>query len=317
MATEIKYDIIILRSSMPRNIRSVDELTTDELRRLLIEKRRSERQSRLDQYRRTGRIISVEPAPTTPELTELQSQSLEEPAERHPARRRQRRKWMSSLLVGIEVIAVIGLVFILFTIASIIRNMNRVEASPASISTTPTALISAVILPSGHTSPDAPGGAQPNYAEIPENLRAPVQTMAELPIPTAGPESAQHLRIPRIGVDQDIVPGDNWEQLKKGIGQHAGSVNPGQNGNIILSAHNDIYGETFRYLDQLANGDEVYIRTNQREYTYVVDQIQIVDPNRVDLLSQTQEPILTLISCYPYKKDTQRIVVVAHLLETP
>jgi sortase A len=295
----------------------VDELTVEELRQLLIEKRRSERQSRLDQYRRTGRIISVEPPPSTPELTDLQSKSLEEPMERHPARRQQRKKWMDRLLTGIEVIAVIGLVFILFTIASIIRNMNKVEASTSNISTTPTAIISAIVLPSGHTSPDAPGGAQPNYSEIPENLRAAVQTMAEMPVPTAGPESGQHLRIPKIGVDQDIVQGDGWEQLKKGIGQHAGSVNPGQKGNIILSAHNDIYGETFRYLDQLASGDEVFIRTSQREYTYVVDQVQFVDPNRVDLMSQTPESILTLISCYPYRKDTQRIIVTAHLLETP
>lgn len=300
-----------------RKIRSVEDLTVEELRQLLIEKRRSARQSRLDQYRKTGRIISIEPPPSTPKLTDLQSSSLDEPVARHPGRRQQRKKWMDGILVAIEVIAVIGLVFILFTIASIIRNMNRVEASTGSSSVTPTAIISAIVLPSGHTSPDAPGGAQPNFSEIPENLRAAVQTMAELPVPTAGPESAQHLRIPKIGVDQSIVQGDGWEQLKKGIGQHAGSVNPGEKGNIILSAHNDIYGETFRYLDQLSPGDEVFIRTSRREYTYVVDQIHYVDPNRVDLMSQTPESILTLISCYPYRKDTQRIVVVAHLLETP
>lgn len=236
---------------------------------------------------------------------------------RHPGRRQQRKKWMDGLLTAIEVVAVIGLVFILFTIASIVRNMNKVEASTGSLSTTPTAIISAIVLPSGHTSPDAPGGAQPNYSEIPENLRAAVQTMAEMPVPTVGPEGAQHLRIPRIGVDQSIVQGDGWEQLKKGIGQHAGSVNPGEKGNIILSAHNDIYGETFRYLDQLSPGDEVFVRTSRREYTYVVDQIHYVDPTRVDLMSQTPESVLTLISCYPYRKDTQRIVVVAHLLETP
>jgi len=105
--------------------------------------------------------------------------------------------------------------------------LNRVEASTNPV-TTPTAILSAIVLPSGHTSPDAPGGAHPNYSEIPENLRAAVQTMAEMPVPTAGPESAQHLRIPRIAVDQDIVQGDGWEQLKKGIGMHIGSVNPGQ-----------------------------------------------------------------------------------------
>lgn len=259
----------------------------------------------------------MEPLPVAPGLDDLQTKGLDEPVERHPGRRHQRKKVMDRFLTIIEIVAVVSLVIILFTIASLIRNMSKVEATPSNVSTTPTAIISAIVLPSGHTSPDAPGGAQPNYSEIPENLRAAVQMMAQLPAPTAGPQSAQHLRIPKIGVDQDIVQGDGWEQLKKGIGEHEGSVNPGEKGNIILSAHNDIYGETFRYLDQLAPGDEVFIRTNQREFTYVVDQTQYVDPGRVDLLSQKPEPVMTLISCYPYRKDTQRIVVIAHLLETP
>ena len=46
---------------MARN-RSIDDLSVDELRQLLIEKRRSERHKRLDHYRRTGRGIMVEPA---------------------------------------------------------------------------------------------------------------------------------------------------------------------------------------------------------------------------------------------------------------
>lgn len=309
--------ILHSRNQILRKVRSVDELTVEELRQLLIEKRRSERQSRLEHYRKTGRIINVEPVPASPELDNLQSKSLEEPVERHTGRRKQRKKVMDRFLTIIEVVAVISLVIILFTIASLIRNMSKVEATTSNISSTPTAIISAIVLPSGHTPPDAPGGAQPNYSEIPENLRAAVQMMAQLPVPTAGPQSAQHLRIPKIGVDQDIVQGDSWEQLKKGIGEHEGSVNPGEKGNIILSAHNDIYGETFRYLDQLSSGDEIFIRTSQREFTYVVDQTQYVDPGRVDLLSRTPEPVLTLISCYPYRKDTQRIVVTAHLLETP
>jgi hypothetical protein len=47
---------------VPRN-RSAQDLTVEELRQLLIEKRRSERQKRLDHYRRTGRVIMVEPTP--------------------------------------------------------------------------------------------------------------------------------------------------------------------------------------------------------------------------------------------------------------
>ncbi len=297
----------------------MEDLSVDELRQLLIEKRRSQRQTRLDAYRRTGRIISVEMPAAPPELEALQTHGLDDPVpEPEKTRRPKKKRGMETLLVIVEVIAVISLIFILFTVANLLRTLSSTnEVAANTVSGTPTAIISAIVLPSGHTPPTSPGGPQPNYNEIPEHLRAAVQTMAEIPVPTPGIEQAQYIRIPAISVSQVIVQGDGWEQLKKGVGQHIGSANPGEDGNLVLSAHNDIYGETFRRLDELRPGDEIYIRTSQREYTYVVDQVQIVDPLRVDLMAQTPEAVVTLISCYPFQQDTQRIVVTAHLLVTP
>jgi sortase A len=39
-----------------------------------------------------------------------------------------------------------------------------------------------------------------------------------------------------------------------------------------------------------------------------------VKPDKVSLMDQTSEAIVTLISCYPYLVDNQRIVVVAKLV---
>ncbi|MCX8026013.1 MAG: sortase, partial [Thermanaerothrix sp.] len=86
-------------------------------------------------------------------------------------------------------------------------------------------------------------------------------------------------------------------------------------GNIVLSAHNDIFGEIFRDLDKLKPGDQVILYSNQRAYVYIVQQTQIVEPTRVEVMAPTQEPIVTLISCYPYMVDNQRIVVTARLQE--
>ena len=210
-------------------------------------------------------------------------------------------------------VAVISLVFILFTIATIIRNMNKVEASTSNISTTPTAIISAIVLPSGHTPPDAPGGAQPNEAEIPAHLLPLYQSMSNIPIPTPGVEQAIQLQIPAITVDAPVVQGDGWEQLKKGVAQHIGSANPGESGNVVFSAHNDVYGELFRNLDQLKPGDQVMLYTQQRQYVYVVDRTEIVEPTTVEVMASTGAPTVTLISCYPYLVDKQRIVVFARL----
>jgi sortase A len=170
------------------------------------------------------------------------------------------------------------------------------------------------VLPSGHTPPDAQGNTRPNLDEIPAHLQPMVQSLANLPVPTAAPDQAIRIQIPAITIDAPVVQGDGWEQLKKGVGQNlASSVNPGQNGNIVLSAHNDVYGELFRYLDKLTAGDEVILYTQQRQYVYVVDRTAIVEPTAVEVMASTGSPTVTLISCYPYLKDKQRIVVFGRL----
>jgi sortase A len=197
------------------------------------------------------------------------------------------------------------------------RDFNRESASALAQPTlTATPLVMAVVLPSGHTPPDARGNTQPNEAEIPEHLRPMVQSLANLPVPTPGPEQAIRIRIPALNVDAPVVQGDSWEQLKRGVGQHLGSVNPGQPGNLVLAAHNDVYGEIFRSLEKLQSGDQVILYTQQRQYTYVVTNTAIVEPAQVEVMAPTTEATVTLISCYPYLIDNQRIVVFAKL-QTP
>jgi sortase A len=200
---------------------------------------------------------------------------------------------------------------------SILRTLNQEVADSIQQPTAqPTALITAIVLPSGHTPPNAPNGAQPNEAEIPEHLRPLVQSLANIPIPTPGLKQAIRIQIPALNVDAPVVQGDGWEQLKKGAGQHIGTPDPGENGNIVLSAHDDIFGEIFRYLDRLKPGDTVILYTNQRQYTYVVTGTQIVEPTRVEVMAPTPNAAVTLISCYPYLIDNQRIVVSA-VLQNP
>jgi sortase A len=298
--------------------RTVDELSIDELRQVLMERQREARQERLRRYRKTGRLMRVEPPRRPATLDEMRSEAL--PDEAQVARREKPktalRRWMDRLLLLVELAAVAGLVLLVFNGASLLSSLNQeVAASLEQPTLTPTAVFMAVVLPSGHTPPNAPGGAQPNDAEIPEHLRPLVQSIPDLPVPTSSPMQAVRIQIPSIQVDAPVVQGDGWEQLKKGVGQHLGTPNPGQNGNIVLSAHNDVFGEIFRYLDQLKEGDEIVLFTSERTFTYAIQQTQIVEPTRVEVLAQTSEPIVTLISCYPYLVDNQRIVVVASLQE--
>jgi sortase A len=295
---------------MPRR-KAPEELSVEELRRLLIEKRRGARRERLEHFKRTGRVVDVAPdvlaaIPVVDTLEESSDQS------HVPASKRQ--KVMDRVLLGVEILAVMGLVGVLISGLGILRDLNKEVASALIQETlTPTPLVMAVVLPSGHTPPDAQGNTRPNLDEIPAHLQPMVQSLANLPIPTAAPDQAIRIQIPGIKIDAPVVQGDGWEQLKKGVAQKIGSANPGQNGNMVLSAHNDVYGELFRYLDKLAPGDQVILYTQQRQYIYVVDRTAIVEPTAVEVMASTGNPTVTLISCYPYLVDKQRIVVFARL----
>jgi sortase A len=299
---------------MPRR-KYPEELTIDELRQLLVEKRRKTRQEHLDRFRRTGRVVTLASDLETTSLEHLHAGITEAVVEEQPLPW-WKRGWriFDRALVLIEVLAVVGVVFVLLSGWEILQGLNDEYSQvliPATF--TPTPLIGAVVLPSGHTPPDSPGGARPNEAEIPEHLRPLVQAVADIPAITPSPAQAIQIQIPAINVDAPVVLGDGWEQLKKGVGQHIGSVNPGQAGNLVLSAHNDVFGEIFRHLDELQRGDEVTVYTAQRAYVYVITKTLIVEPTQVSLLAPTSNATLTLISCYPYLVDNQRIVVQAVL----
>jgi sortase A len=292
---------------------SPEDLSADELRWLLVEKRRMARLQRLDRFRRTGRVVRIAPDQAGASLESLRAGTLVDEASA-PAGPTRRRRALDAFLLLVEIAAVVGFLFVVFNGLSVIRELNREVASALVQPTlTPTPLIVAAVLPSGHTPPNAPGGARPNDAEIPAHLRPLVQSLANLPVPTPGPEQAVRLQIPAIEVDAQVVQGDGWEQLKQGVAQHLGTADPGEKGNVVLSAHNDIFGEIFRDLDQLKPGDPVLLYTNQRAFTYEVVDIRIVEPSEVSVMGDTAEPTATLISCFPYLIDDQRIVVIARL----
>jgi len=298
---------------VPKKV-SAEDLSVEELRRLLVEKRRHVRQDRLERFRQTGRVVTLVSDAEPVDLENLHTSASTEDSEVVPQKHSRPKRVLDALLLVIEISAVLGLLFVLFNGLEVIRNLNKQVAEALVQPTlTPTPLIVAVVLPSGHTPPNSTGGARPNDAEIPEHLRPLVQSLASVPVPTQGPEQARRIQIPALAVDAPIVQGDGWEQLKKGVGQHIGSADPGEKNNMVLSAHNDVFGEIFRDLNKLKTGDQVILYTSQHAYTYVVTGSQIVEPNQVDVMGPTPDAVVTLISCFPYMVDKQRIVVTARL----
>jgi sortase A len=276
----------------------------EELEQILAIKKREEREARLRKFRATGRAgnANVLEAVTPPPIPKPKSWGT---------------RIFNGVLLIVEIGAVIGLLYVLINSATVLQTLNKevsqALAQPALPTPSPTPLISAVVLPSGHTPPNAPGGAQFNLAEIPDNLRPLVQSLPAIVIPTSSPKQAIRMVIAAIDKDAPVVQGDSWEQLKKGIAQHLGTADPGQPGNMVVSAHNDIFGEIFRELDRLKPGDEVQVFTASQKFTYRISGTRLVPPTEVNVMNPTVSPTLTLISCYPYLVDTQRIVVFAEL----
>jgi len=308
----------VSREHRPREHRPADELSLDELEAVMRRKRIEARQARLQRFRASGRALPEAPDVVTETMEPESDSEWEAPARRRRARPERSRSVFSQVLLLVEVAAVAGFAYVLVSGFGVLRELNQaVDQTLAGPSPQPTPLITAVVLPSGHTPPTTPGGARPNEAEIPEHLRPLVQSMGEIAVPTPGPEQARSIFIPALWNDAaPVVQGDGWEQLKKGVGQHVGSTNPGLAGNVVLSAHNDIFGELFRDLERLKPGDEITLSTASHDYLYRVTGSKITEPTDVSAMEATSRPTLTLISCYPYLIDTERIVVFAELAES-
>ncbi len=285
--------------------RSVDDLSITELEQIIKIKKQRAREERLRQFRKTGRALQAQVAEKHPE-------------DWTPPRRRLRLGRLTSRALWLlEVTAVAGLVYLAYDFWQAREMINEEVQEVISAEKVPTAMptpiITALVLPSGHTPPTDPDGARPNDAEIPENLRPLVQSLPAVVIPTPGPRQATRIVIPAINVDAPVVQGDAWEQLRRGVGQRVGTASPGQNGNLVVSAHNDIFGEIFRYLDKLVPGDIITIYTMGERFNYVITGSDVVDPTAVEVMKPTSSPTATLISCYPYLVDNKRIVVFAEL----
>ena len=335
--------------------RKLEDLSVEELEKALLIKRRQSRLERFQRLSHEGRSANeallgqdaplVSPV-VSPALSTSWSKSppiaapgfqtatvqplrglfgLRQASPESPQKRSHAKKVRDGLLLGLEVVALLGLVGVLVASYFNLKELNS-EVSLAQRSAlqqelpTPTVApppITLNRLPGGHTPPTSPGGAAP---DVPLHLQQWVQTSATgasaVPIevkPTV--KSPTRIVIPKINVDAPIINGVSWEDLKQGVGHLPGSANPGERGNLYLAAHNDIFGEIFRYLDKLEVGDEYFIYAGEQKFRYVVKEKRIIAPTDVEVMLPTTEPVATLQTCYPYLIDSHLIVIIGELAE--
>ncbi|MFN8442026.1 MAG: sortase [Caldilineaceae bacterium] len=169
----------------------------------------------------------------------------------------------------------------------------------------------------------------PPEPEIP----VPPITVPILAAPAAQAAVPTRLMIPAIRSDIPIVElgwsstqddagriFSEWDVADYAAGWHKSSAMAGQNGNVVLSGHNNIKGAVFRELDQLKKGDEIDLWANGKEFTYHVDKVLIVPEKyatanqrrkNAQWIAPTPDSRLTLVSCWPRDDNTHRIIVIA------
>jgi sortase A len=140
------------------------------------------------------------------------------------------------------------------------------------------------------------------------------------PPPPSRPRSAPargsaigRIAIPRLGVNAVVRAGSDARTLRLAVGHIPGTSLPGEPGNSGFAAHRDTF---FRRLGDIRPGDEVRIVTPEGTFRYEVEGTKVVEPSDVWVLDPTEQPALTLVTCYPFSyvgSAPQRFVVRAYL----
>jgi sortase A len=139
--------------------------------------------------------------------------------------------------------------------------------------------------------------------------------------------SDPRLIIPKINVDVPIV----WDAIAsdqnslnaamdRGVAWFnipGANARPGERGNFALSGHssNDWldggdYKFIFARLEQLKEGDVIYVNYNSTRYTYSITRTSVVKPTDVSALTYaTDKPEITLITCTPLGTALNRLLV--------
>jgi len=105
------------------------------------------------------------------------------------------------------------------------------------------------------------------------------------------------LDIPRLGISVVVVEGVTARDLRLGLGHIPGTAFPDEFGNVGIAGHRDTF---LRQLRKIHPHDLITLTTLAGSYQYSVDWTRIVRPRDVAVLDPVEEPILTIVTCYPF-----------------
>lgn len=133
---------------------------------------------------------------------------------------------------------------------------------------------------------------------------------------------------PELGVN--LLQNKNWNEfdelmndaLLEGVVHYPGTAEAGQDGNFFITGHSSNnfwehspFNTVFARLPEIEVGTEIQVSYEQKNYTYVVTEKKEVSPQDVSVLTQSNTPTMTLLTCTPVGTTLRRLVVTAELID--
>ena len=150
-------------------------------------------------------------------------------------------------------------------------------------------------------------------------------TSEALPIPLPPPPPRANepivelgtMEMPKIGVTKTLFEGVSLTVLDYGPGHWPGTAMPGHVGNVVIGGHRTSRDRPFRNIDQLVIGDEMILTTSEGRFVYLVTGTEIVTPDAIRIIDQTERFTATLFACHPVGSTRERYVVYLELYSPP
>lgn len=122
-----------------------------------------------------------------------------------------------------------------------------------------------------------------------------------------------YVEIPSINVRLPIYHGESEDVLTKGAAhlEHTSFPIGGESTHVCISAHCGYPTQKFfDDIDELENGDEIYIYVLDRTLKYTVTGTDVVEPDDSSRLEVVKgKDLLTLVTCTPYGVNSHRLLV--------
>jgi sortase A len=121
--------------------------------------------------------------------------------------------------------------------------------------------------------------------------------------------------------DWNALENEMQKALQDGVVHYPGTSLPGQTGNVVVTGHSSYFPwdpgkfkDVFALLHDVVKGDRIVVYYNQDKYLYEVNDIKVVMPDNIEVLKQTPDDRITLITCTPVGTNLKRLIVTAKLI---